>query len=50
MPLKEIAEVCHKHDALILIDGAHGPGQINFNMEDLNVDFYSGNLYLHSDM
>ncbi|XP_071799087.1 uncharacterized protein [Asterias amurensis] len=45
MPVKRIAELCHMNGVMVLVDGAHAPGQIPLNMEDLGVDFYCGNLH-----
>ena len=42
LPVKKLIEICHKHNALVLIDGAHAPGQIPVNIEELNCDFYGG--------
>ena len=44
MPVKRIAELCHMNGVMVLVDGAHAPGQIPLNMEDLGVDFYCGRL------
>jgi len=44
-PVKEIAEVMHKNNMLVLVDGAHAPGMLDLNIEDLNVDWYTGNLH-----
>lgn len=43
MPVKPLVEVCHKHDVIVLIDGAHAPGQLSFDIQDINADFYTGN-------
>ncbi len=45
MPIKRIAALCHMNGVKVLVDGAHAPGQIPLNMEDLGVDFYCGNLH-----
>ncbi len=35
--------MCHSHGAMVLIDGAHVPGQIHLDIEDVGADFYVGN-------
>eukprot|EP00095_Tigriopus_kingsejongensis_P011239 maker-scaffold414_size178625-snap-gene-0.34 protein:Tk11239 transcript:maker-scaffold414_size178625-snap-gene-0.34-mRNA-1 annotation:"hypothetical protein CGI_10027365" len=47
-PLKRVAAELHKYGVLVLVDGAHAPGQIPVNLEELGeagVDFYTGNLH-----
>lgn len=45
MPLKRMIEECRKRGVLVLIDGAHAPGQIEINLEELCPDFYVGNFH-----
>ena len=45
LPFKRLTEVCHKHNVLVLIDGAHTPGQIPLDLERLGADFFVGMLF-----
>jgi len=45
LPIREIAEVCHRNGTLVLADGAHVPGNIGLDIESLGVDWYTGNLH-----
>lgn len=45
LPLAEIIEVCHAHDVLVLVDGAHVPGNIPVDIAALGADWYTGNLH-----
>ena len=44
LPLKRLTEVCRKHNVLVLVDGAHAPGQIPLDLEKLGADFFVGML------
>lgn len=39
-PIKEISELAHKHNAIIVIDGAQGAAHGSVDVKDLDVDFY----------
>lgn len=45
MPLKSLIDLCHSKGILVVVDGAHAPGHIPLNLEDLNADFYTGNIH-----
>lgn len=45
LPVAEIAEHCHRRGVAVLVDGAHAPGAIPFAIEELGVDWYTGNLH-----
>lgn len=44
-PIKEICDRAKSAGILTVIDGAHAPGQIRLDLDDLGADFYSGNLH-----
>lgn len=45
LPFKRLTEVCHKHNVLVMIDGAHAPGHIPLDLERLGADFFVGNIH-----
>ena len=40
-PIKEIAEIAHKHGAVLLVDGAQGVPHLKVDVQDLDCDFYA---------
>ena len=42
LPVKRLAALCHEHGVLVLIDGAHAPGQMAVDVKDVGADFYVG--------
>ncbi|MCR5491187.1 MAG: cysteine desulfurase [Bacilli bacterium] len=40
-PIKELAEICHKHGALIVVDGAQSVPHFKTDVKDLDCDFLS---------
>lgn len=44
-PIKEMIELLHRKNIKVIVDGAHAPGMINVDIQDLNPDFYIGNCH-----
>ena len=45
-PVKKIANRLRPLGVLVLVDGAHAPGQVeSIDLANMNVDFYTGNLH-----
>ncbi|MFN8366199.1 MAG: aminotransferase class V-fold PLP-dependent enzyme [Candidatus Kapaibacterium sp.] len=44
-PVKEIVQHCKEHGILVMIDGAHAPGMVDLNVEDIGADWYTGNFH-----
>ncbi len=42
LPVKEIVSEARKRGAIAIVDGAHVPGQLDLNLNDLNADIYTG--------
>ncbi|ADH98671.1 cysteine desulfurase [Salisediminibacterium selenitireducens] len=40
-PIKDIAAIAHKHDAVMLVDGAQSAPHMVIDVQDLNADFYA---------
>ena len=41
-PVNQIIDLCREKGVLSLIDGAHTPGHIPLQLDELNADFYAG--------
>lgn len=43
LPIRDIVKVAHSYGVLVLVDGAHGLGQVDLDLTALNADFYVSN-------
>ena len=44
-PVSEIVALCKEKGVFVLIDGAHAPGMLELNIDELQPDWYVGNLH-----
>jgi isopenicillin-N epimerase len=45
LPLARMIGTCHAAGVQVLVDGAHGPGQVALDVTALNADWYVGNCH-----
>jgi len=45
LPIERLAALCHAAGALVLVDGAHGPGQVGLDVPSVGADWYVGNCH-----
>ena len=44
-PIKKIVELCRKKGIKVMVDGAHAPGMVDLNINDIAADWYTGNCH-----
>ncbi len=45
LPIVAMTAVCHDHGVPVLVDGAHVPGNIEFDLQSIKADWYAANLH-----
>ncbi len=45
LPIKKICQMAHKKGVQVMVDGAHCVGHFEFNIEDLECDYYGSSLH-----
>ncbi|HAH09504.1 MAG TPA: aminotransferase, partial [Alphaproteobacteria bacterium] len=45
LPVREMTKLCKQQGAHVLIDAAHGPGQVPLDIQSLGADWVTGNLH-----
>jgi isopenicillin-N epimerase len=44
-PVRELSEIAHERDILVLVDSAHGLGMLELDMKELGIDFFTSSPY-----
>lgn len=45
LPVKKICEMAHKYKVEVMVDGAHAIAHFQFDIDDLNCDYYGASLH-----
>lgn len=45
LPIRKICDMAHERGVQVMVDGAHCVGHFEFNIEDLNCDYYGSSLH-----
>lgn len=45
LPIRAICDMAHRRGVQVLVDGAHAIGHFQFNIRDLNCDYYGSSLH-----
>jgi len=45
LPVARLSSLARAHGALSIVDGAHGPGQVDLDLPAIGCDVYAGNLH-----
>jgi isopenicillin-N epimerase len=45
LPIRQLVAACHAASVPVLVDGAHGPGQVTLDLKRLDADWYAGNCH-----
>jgi isopenicillin-N epimerase len=45
LPIREMVAMCRERGVRVLVDGAHAPGHVALNLEEIGADWYTGNAH-----
>jgi len=45
LPVQKVCDMAHKRGVKVLVDGAHAVGHFQFNLSELNCDYYGSSLH-----